>query len=452
MYCDEDMILIEKNLEKIKNDASTEYKTFYEPTLKEISQVYLAIKNFIKKKDKIVYGGFAQNILIANKNLADSFYKNIDGAFYNWPNVADIEFYSSTPLADIIELTEELYTLGFKHINGKEGIHADTYKIFVNFINYCDISYMPNNIYNNMPVIIIEGIKCAHPHFMMVDAFRVLTDPLTSYWRLDKSIIRFQKLLKYYPISQSNNEKKIELKSNNDIIEFIRKNIINSSKLIVVGFYAFDYYIKKISENQVLNKYNYYELISIELENDAKNINTILKKKYKDKITVKQFFPFFSFMDKRIEFYYNNTLILRLFGNNERCTVYRYSEKKKNYFGTFNLVFMYLLFDYFYAYISKNKADTDLYQILITKFYNSKNKYLSLNKLTVLDKSPFQDFTYKCLGAHTDIMRNSFLQGRDKKKQIKFRYSPSGKPGKPPDFHFMNISGNEILNEKYLVF
>ena len=51
-------------------------------------------------------------------------------------------------------------------------------------------------------------------------------------------------------------------------------------------------------------------------------------------------------MDKRIEFYHDGQLVFRLFGNNERCTVYNYSDKKKTHFGTYNLVFMYLLFDY----------------------------------------------------------------------------------------------------------
>ena len=38
-----------------------------------------------------------------------------------------------------VELTEELHSKGFKHVEGKEGVHPETYKIFVNFINYCDM-------------------------------------------------------------------------------------------------------------------------------------------------------------------------------------------------------------------------------------------------------------------------------------------------------------------------
>ena len=143
---------------------------------------------------------------------------------------------------------------------------------------------MPANIYNNIPVIEADGIICAHPHFMMVDTYRVLTDPMTSYWRLDKSIKRFQKLLKYYPIDQTFNERKIELKTNKDVLKIIRKKIIHMSELIVVGFYAFDYYVKKISSDLSINKYPYYEVITKNLEKSAKKVHTVLTNKFGNKI------------------------------------------------------------------------------------------------------------------------------------------------------------------------
>jgi hypothetical protein len=115
---------------------------------------------------------------------------------------------------------------------------------------------------------------------------------------------------------------------------------------------------------------------------------------------------------------------------------------------------MYLLFDYFLAVIQKDKPNIEIYLSLIAKLYNSRNKYLSFRKITVIDKSPFQDFTLKCYGIPTDPIRSALLQGLEKLKQgkrMKFRYGPSGKPGKAPEYNFSNSSGNQILNEKYLI-
>jgi hypothetical protein len=208
-----------------------------------------------------------------------------------------------------------------------------------------------------------------------------------------------------------------------------------------------------INEN-ILNNIPYYELISTNFERDARIIKKFLNKKFSGKVITKEYNPFYTFLDRKIEYYVNNELVLRLFGNNERCIVYNYSDKKKTHFGTYNLVMMYLFFDYFYYFVNRDKYNTELFSGLITKFYNLRNKYLDKHNITVIDKSPFQDFTFKCYGIPTDPIRSSLLEGLEKKKQgkrMKFRYGPSGKPGKVPEFSFSNISGNQILNEKYFI-
>ena len=449
MYRIEDLEKINNNLDKIQDQAAHEYKSVYEPTIKETGEVYTAIKDFIKKKKRLAYGGFAQNLLLINKNSKESFYKEVEGAYFNWPDIADIEFYSSTPIQDMHDLCEELHSKGFKYVEGAEAMHPETYKIFINFINYCDISYMPLNIYNNLPYIEVNGIRCVHPHFMMVDAYRILNDPMTSYWRLDKPLKRFPKLLKYYPLS-SNTNIKLNANDNLNVLRYIRKKFIKKSKLVVVGFYAYNYYVKKESDKNVLNNFSFYEAITTELSKDARHFYKHLKQKFGNMITVKEFSPFTTFMDKRIEFYYNNILVFRLYGNNTRCTVYNYSDKKKTYFGTYNLVFMYFLFTYFYAYVNRDKYNTNLYIDLLHKFYTIRNKYLESHNITVIDKSPFQDFTMKCFGFPTDSMREARIEGAVKKTK-KYRYHPVGKTIKAPEYKFSNTSGNQILNEKYLV-
>ena len=345
-----------------------------------------------------------------------------------------------------MELTEELFKHGFKNIDGKEGINSETYKIFVNFVNYCDISYMPNNIYNNLPTIKINNIICASPYFMLLDTYRVLTDPLTSYWRVDKSINRFQKILTHYPFDKSLLTKKFTFSKKNDIDDikkFIRKKIIHNSKLIIVGYYAYNYYIKKVTNEYVIDNYSYYEAITDNLIKDEIYIYKILKKKYKNNISIKKYYPFFSFFDKKIEYYYNNILIFTLYGNNNRCTVYKLSLKKKTHFGTFNLVLMYLLFNYYYYLINKLNNIANNYSILISKLFYSRNIYLDKHNITVIDRSPFQDFTFNCYGNTIDPRRLSFLE-----KKKKFKYKPSGQISKIPNYIFENNSGNQILHEK----
>jgi hypothetical protein len=434
MYRYEDINILKTNIGKIKDDAIRIYKTTYEPTLEEYKKVSTVILKFIKDKKKIIYGGYAQNKLIEHKNIDDAFYKDID--------TADIEFYSHEPLKDLIELCNLLHESNFKYIQGQDAVHLGSYKIFVNFINYCDISYLSKNICDKAPYIELNGLRLIHPTFMYVDVYRVFSDPMTSYYRLDKTFDRFIKLIKHYPIVSENN--KIIIKKHNIDMNYIRKKIIHNSKLIVIGVYAYNYFLKKTDGN-VLD-INYYELISSNIVNDGKIILDKLNKLYPNKITIKQYYPFYEFFDQKIEFLYENNVIIKLYGNNHRCIVYNYSEKKKCYFGTFQLVYLYLLSNYIYFLISNKNIEATNYLNMAINLNNVKNKYLDANNKTVLDNTVFKEFTMKCLGEPVDLIREGRLSTR-KGKSTRFNYYPDkskNKDIKIPDF-------NEIVNNKYFI-
>jgi len=115
---------------------------------------------------------------------------------------------------------------------------------------------------------------------------------------------------------------------------------------------------------------------------------------------------------------------------------------------------MYLYFDYYLAFINKDKENTNLYLKLIGKLYNARNKFLIENNLSVVDESPFKDFTFKCFGLQTDPKRVGMLKRlakKEKNKQIVYRYVPTGKIGTAPAFVFNNTSGNQITNKKYFI-
>jgi hypothetical protein len=346
MYREVDINELKKSIDSIKIKAQELYKKQFEPTFDENSEVSDAIIQYIKNNNKIVYGGLAQHLSIKLKNPEDGIYTEYKKGFFKYPDIADIEFYSKDPITDVIHLCEWLFKQGFKYIRASEAVHHNTYKIYVNYINYCDISYIP---FNNIPTIDCNGILVTHPHFMFIDTYRVITDPLTSYWRLDKAIYRFQKILKYYPLECQNLQcslSKDKDKISKDIRNYIYKNILVNSIYILIGVYAYNYY-KKHSKNEKNYYVNYYEIIVDNYEEDLKKILKILKKKYK-KIKKVEYNPFFVFMDKRCEIYIDNILSLIVHGDNNRCTVYRYSKSKKINIGTFSIMCLYLLYWTFY--------------------------------------------------------------------------------------------------------
>lgn len=443
MYRELDIDTIIKNLDNIETNAKLIKLDKYEPTINEINSVYQEIINFIKKHNRIVYGGYAINELIRAKNEKDVFYKTTD--------IADIEFYSPDPIGDMIDLCDLLYKKKYKYVEGKEGVHNETYKIFVNFMNYCDISYMPTEIFNNCPTITYNNVRYAHPHFMLIDAYRVYCDPMTSYFRLSKTFMRCNTLIKYYPFNENMIYNKIEYKNivdkdkHDDFLYYIRKNIIHNSKLIVIGTYCFNILMKiaKMPSTFIMVD-SFYQLISTNFIHDIDIIHKMLKS-FNNNIIKKTYYPFYQFLDKSCEWYYNDTLILRVYGANDRCIIYRKSEKKKVLFGTFQLMLLYSIINYNIGIIKSNKFNEMVYGTMITRLFKARNTYLENKNITVLDKSPFQEFTTECIGEPKDILRESFLDKAKKREQgklVSFLYKPKENPGKKPNFKFDNTSGN----------
>jgi hypothetical protein len=448
MYRKSDYEIVFNNIDKIEESAKKAYLNNFEPKISEYRSVYSLIKDYIRSNNLIVYGGYGQNTLIKNKNEKDVFYKETD--------LSDIEFFSPEPLKDLINLCDLINRKGYKYVEGKEGAHNETYKIYVNFHNYLDISYMPKKLFDSCPYIMGEGMKITPPNMMLTDAYRIYTDPMTSYRILGKTFKRFNLLMTHYPFNNNliyNNfsfNVNLSEKEYDNVSNFIRKNIVRKSKLVMVGFQPFNRLMEKAKmPDSFYVQEPFYQLISYEYSKDKDKIFNLLKNKFIN-ITKKSYYRFFQYLDESTEYFYKDQLILKLFGNNERCTVYQYSEKKKIHYGTFQLQILYLLFHYLIGIFKKNKFMETYNMTMIVRLFKARDTFLEKNKLNVLDKSPFQEFTYECLGEAKDTLRSSLLEGLARKKQgkrMKFSYRPStsGNPGKIPNYRFENSSG-ELKN------
>ena len=102
--------------------------------------------------------------------------------------------------------------------------------------------------------------------------------------------------------------------------------------------------------------------------------------------------------------------------------------------------------------INGNNNERINYNGLISRLLFIRTKYLTSNNVTVLDKSPFQEFTISCFGQTVDTMHAARLKADDnhsKNKLVKFRHKPTGKHNKIPNIKFPNQSGNEQRNSFY---
>lgn len=445
-----DITSIKTSLDELQKKSEDIKLRKYEPTLNTLEQIYQDIYQFARDNKLIIYGGWAQNHLIKIKNPKD--------AFYHETSLADIEFYSYEPIQIGMKLTDLLCKKNYNYVSLQEGIHQETYKLFVDFHNFCDISYMPKYIYDNLPVIKSQGLLLTHPNFMTVDAFRVYTDPMFSFWRIEKTFTRFNTLLKYYPIFDKNIVgKKInyEHSIDNEVSKFIKHNILHNSELIVIHHHAYNYYIKKTNNNQFIIDIPYFSFISVNYTKDIQKITKTLEKQFPNKIKIIEYYPFFQFVGRKTEFFLNDKKILVIYSHNARCTTYQalFSENKKTLFGTFSLIRLMFLAEHFNFSIHKNPTEANNFLILMNNLFSARIDYLEDKDITVIDNSPFQEFTFECIGDAIDPIRQSRLNVMERIKQgkkIKFIYDPTNKDKKIPDINFANTSGNPIKNPKDL--
>lgn len=116
----------------------------------------------------------------------------------------ELEFYSPTPVADAIELADRLFAAGHHYVQAREAAAHGTYTLSVEFVRLCSITYAPKRLFTAIPTLPsqVPGVPpIVSPSFMIMDYLRVLCDPFTSYYRLDRSLPRLVMLQRHFPIA-----------------------------------------------------------------------------------------------------------------------------------------------------------------------------------------------------------------------------------------------------------
>lgn len=444
---------LKNNIDIIRNELKK--KQFFKTDKSKIQEI---IHDYIKENKRKIYGGYALNKLLIDKK------KN---SIYNEYENSDIDFYSPDPNTDIIKICNQLSDAGFTRVNGKEAKHSNTYAIFVNFELYCNITYVPKYIYNNIAFIKIEDIYYVNPNFMIIDYLKMITDPIGSYWRIEKSFERLIKLETTFPLPVFKKEIEINSSDNDDnIFDSIQIVIdeIKNKDIVTIGFYSYLYYLKEsklYEKNKNLlnfskknyNQIPYLEIISKNYKTDFDIIINKLKEKYGDLITHTEFYPLFTFTGYSVEIYLNGDLILIIYDYNKRCIPYKISNEIK--ISSFSTTLLYSQINVMKFKILKDEDFKSMYMIMVSHLIQMKSYYFSKNNKTIFDVTPFQDFVIDFISPDINPEHELLIKYEKRRmsgKPVMYIYDPvkNRKEEKVDKFFFPNISGNEIVNEKRL--
>lgn len=459
LYNTHDLEIFDQKIQNILNKIKDITQNKFEPTKKEKDSADALIFDYISKNKRKIYGGYAQNKLIVTKNPKDG--------FYDERNETDIDFYSPDPINDVINISNMLHKEGFKDVSGKEAMHEETYSVFVNTFNSCDISYVPRNIFHRMPFIAVDGINYVHPSFMMIDLYRMLTDPyFSSDFRWKKTFPRIVALQKNFPFrSVKSKLPKLEKQTAKvDVLETVLSYIVNNDTTITYNNYAYNMFLKesKIKKSNKSHNYNvvdvpYYEFISTNYKDNVLALVELLKKNHPDsKVTIDEHYPFWMLLDYSAYVKVDDMIVAHISGDNKRCVPYKSiklsGDKDFIHIASFDFTLLMLMITGFRKRVLKDSRER-YYNNMTSHLIELRNYYLKKNNKTFLDDTLFQEFTFICKGNAVNPLRETRLKRQERykaRKMVIYKYDPSKEHASPSTYMFPNSSGNIINNPKNL--
>jgi hypothetical protein len=501
---------LDNKLDDIVQAADNERNQKIRPTLDQMWDMIYTVLDFVSEKKRKIYGGFALNKLLETVAPEDKFYD--DNKVKDW----DIDFYSPDPISDAKEIANRLHAKGYQFVIVSEALHDETYKVFCETLDVADISYVPRNINNRMPFKEIDiklagtrgqdkkKVYLAGAHFMMIDYFRVITDPLTSYFRLEKTVKRLNLMDRHFPLPHNTSSLNIEPAEDALDVAFrtVHEFFTNRDTTFVLGIYAYDQLIKysdiqnrkltggsksksqKLSRNRTQGNdskkqteikiipVNYYEAISMTYKKDSRDLILKLREKFLDDgklITYEESYPFFQYHGYSVTIYYEQDVICKLYHYNNRCTPYHtvpayyfgkgtaemigQSKDDKIQIGSFPMIILYNLIAIMKARVDNDNHTKNLYYTMTSHLIEMKNWYLNTTDKTIYDDTLFKDFVLVCKGEMLEPKRERQLRIERKKdagKRYTFRYAPDNDADRNADikYRFKNSSGNPIRNEQ----
>ena len=427
------------------------------PTYDDRLKIFDIVTNYIKKHKLIVYGGHAQNLTIKKYNPTKQFYTD-KSEFH------DYDIYSPNPILDGINITNEIFSAGYKTVIFREALHYETYSIIYEGLTVCDLSYVPKKIFKNIPKDRIDDLYVCKALFYIIDFLRIFCDPVSSSFRWDKHIERFMLIQETFPVPNINeplllDDPRLYPSKPTEYKKSIRKYLKNpDSHLIITSHYAYNKYVslnnscKSTSIN--IKRFNkiknpiFTVICSSQYKKTIQDIIQYLSKLYNN-VTIREKHRFFQFKDISTEIYIENIHVITIYKNNNICVPYVLINNIKYCSFQYNLMFYYI--ESFYTRIYNEKKP--LYNVveqqypeyaeheyhkLAVNILKMRNSYLEAYHITCFDTSPYEDFIILCEGV---ILSQQQLKQLNDKHYIGFKYIPKNKIVHTYKKNYSNSSG-----------
>ena len=271
-YCTDDMTFQDCELAVLRHavDENEMLQGQKIANSEDVKQIIKIVEDFLMQKKLVCYGGTAINAILPK--YAQFYNRDIE--------VPDYDFFSNHALDDAKELADIYFKAGYTDVEAKSGVHAGTYKVFVNFIPVADITYLEDEIYKAIKkdAITRMGILYAPPNFLRMSMYLELSRPHGDTSRWEKVLKRLNLLNKHYPLISAVDcntvdfQRKMEKNDEESTkLYFLVRDSLIDQGVIFFGGYASSLYSRYMSKNQrnLLKKIPDFDVLSEDNEKTA---------------------------------------------------------------------------------------------------------------------------------------------------------------------------------------
>jgi len=432
MYRPENVDAVRTQADEIRKRTERELHIRDLPTKKRVLEVAV---EFLKTRQRVVYGGYALNTVVAAVAPGDAFYDDDD--------TPDVEFYSTDPVREASEMAAFMYERGIRDISVLEASHYETYSISVDFWRMCDVSYMASRVYDHLPVLHVNGLRCLHPRFAIIDTMRIINDPTQSYHALEKTATRLRLILKHFPpfppdaasrrhpvypapFETWRDSAGDDSSSAIDACRFlVREFAMDRTSLLTVGQVGLAFYCKLApgaSSPMTL------EVVTEAFVTDAKDAASLLVAAYgSDRVKYGEKEALYDFVGRRGTFYLDGVPVLRLVHDDWRCHPYQRvlhpsggtQERGFLQVGSFSQVALRLFVDQFEAVVDGKPDVVDALELTLYAMFAQRNAALTEEGTDVTSTtSMYRDFITQCKGPGYAAVRLKRMFNKHKQKEV----------------------------------
>lgn len=383
--------IIESRLEKAIETAE-EVLNYESAHNEELQQSLNIVKRFIKRKQRICYGGTAINMLLPkNKRFYDP---NVD--------LPDYDFFSPSIETDIKELVDDLKNAGFNEVIHRVGIHEGTKKILVNYTAVADVSHLDKRLYNIYlkESELIDGIHYTSPDMLRMMMYLELSRPRGEVSRWNKVYERLQLLNNEFPLKLCRNIRTYPIVSNE-----VRRTLLDfivSHERILANIELESLYRRSLKQKNVsyqLSKGSLLLFFSPDLKKDSFDIKNIVPH---NSLRIVYVEGKGDLIQNRIELYDDSTLIAVLV---EESACHSYNTVKTDENRLLKIASLDTLINLYYSLLYFTNFKVSICSIA--------SCIRTLNSLRVSKVSQFPAFSVTCSGyqkGYPTLLREKVLR------------------------------------------